>query len=201
LARARIICDALLDFARAGANPIVGMRADVAEIVRAIVEEVEPDAKHRGITLVVELVQPGAVACAPGILTSLVSNLVRNAVKYVGDDRRRRVTIRARALGSRVRLEVEDNGPGLPPDLGQQVFEPYVRGAGSREPGIGLGLATVKKICEAHGGRVDVRSVPGLGCRFGIELPGAPELVKAAPRSRTPVRESEDSVDRPASAH
>lgn len=175
LRRARMIADGLLEFARAGAQAKPGARADVLEIVRAVVDEVEPAAKQRGITLQVEAVQPGEVACSPGILTSVVSNLVRNAVKYIGDGPRRRVTVRARPVGTRIRIEVEDNGRGLPPELGDAVFEPYVRGSESKEPGIGLGLATVKKVTEAHGGRVDVRSVPGLGCRFGVELPAAEE--------------------------
>jgi signal transduction histidine kinase len=110
------------------------------------------------------------------MLASIVSNLVRNAVKYVGDAPERRVAVRARRLDGVVRIEVEDNGPGLPEGLGSRSFEPFVRGAGSREPGIGLGLATVKKVTEAHGGKVDVRSVPGRGARFGIELPAAEDL-------------------------
>jgi signal transduction histidine kinase len=96
---------------------------------------------------------------------------VRNAIKYVGEGPDRRVAVRAARIDGVVRIEVEDNGPGLPEGLGARSFEPFVRGAGSREPGIGLGLATVKKITEAHGGRVDVRSIPGRGARFGIELP------------------------------
>jgi signal transduction histidine kinase len=105
------------------------------------------------------------------MVASIVSNLVRNALKYVGDGAERRVLVRAWPAGRCVRLEVEDNGPGLPEGLAARVFEPYVRGPRERAPGIGLGLATVKKITEAHGGRVDVRSAPGLGCRFGVELP------------------------------
>jgi len=184
LQRARTIADGLLEFARAGARPQPGARADVVEVIRAVVDEVKPAADERGIVILVEAVQPGHAACSPGILTSVVSNLVRNAVKYVGEGPRRRVTIRAwPAAGSRVRIEVEDNGHGLPPGLGDHVFDPYVRGPGSKQPGVGLGLATVKKVTEAHGGRVDVRSVPGLGCRFGVELPAA-----AAPRGRAPGR-------------
>jgi signal transduction histidine kinase len=173
LRRARTIADAMLSFARAGARPEPGARADLAEIVQAIVDEVEPDARARGVTLQVELAAPGAVACDPGMLGSLVSNLVRNAVKYVGTGPDRRVAVRARRAGRVVRLEVEDNGPGLPEGLGTRSFEPFVRGPGAREPGIGLGLATVKKIAEAHGGRVEVRSTPGRGARFIVDLPAA----------------------------
>jgi signal transduction histidine kinase len=192
LRRARTIADALLEFARAGAQPTPGERADVAEVVRAVVDEVEPEAKLRGVALAVELAPGLAVACGAGMLTSIVSNLLRNAVKYVGDGAGKRVTVRARAAGMFVRLEVEDDGPGLPPRLGANVFQPYVRGASTGKPGIGLGLATVKKVTEAHGGRVDVSSTPGRGCLFEVALPvalpslSAPESSAVHERSRTP---------------
>jgi len=179
LRRARTIADALLEFARAGAQPTPGARAEVAEVVRAVVEEVEPEAKLRGVAVEVELAPHLAVACGPGILASIVSNLLRNAVKYVGDGAGKHVVVRARAADPHVLIEIEDDGPGLPERLGAQVFQPYVRGPGSGKPGIGLGLATVKKVTEAHGGRIDVRSSPGLGCRFGVALPVAPPVTPA----------------------
>jgi signal transduction histidine kinase len=219
LRRARTIADGLLEFARAGARPKPGDRADVAEVIRAVVEEVGPSAEQRAITVGVEVAGAVAVACNAGVVTSVVSNMVRNAVKYVGEGPDKRITVRARAVGALVRIEVEDNGPGLPAELADhQVFEPYMRGAGSSQLGIGLGLATVKKIAEAHGGRVDVRSTPGLGCRFGVELPAAPPALAparpgaaapvlsgaAAPASAvaagTPEARSQESVDRPAQA-
>ncbi len=177
--RARLIADGLLAFARAGARPEPGVEADVAEVIAAAIKEIAPGQgdREREILIVSEVGAPGTVACNPGVLASLVSNLLRNAIKYAGDVPSPRVVVRASARtdrrGARVRIEVEDNGPGLPPELGEQVFEPYVRGPNSRQPGIGLGLATVKRITDAHGGRVDVRSIPGTGCTFSVELPAA----------------------------
>ena len=190
LRRARVIADALLEFARAGAEPAPGDRADVAEVVRAVNDEIEPEAKLRGIAVEVDVAPGLFVACGPGMLASIVSNLLRNAVKYVGDGAGKRVTVRARAAVTLVRLEVEDDGPGLPATLGDNVFQPYVRGARTGKPGIGLGLATVKKVTEAHGGRVEVRSAPGQGCQFTIELPLAP-----------PVSERTSVAGRPAERH
>ncbi|HVV53297.1 MAG TPA: HAMP domain-containing sensor histidine kinase [Polyangia bacterium] len=181
VARARLIADGLLAFARAGARPEAGAEADVAEVIAGTVKEIAPAAGEKEIAIAAELSAPGAAACNPGVLASLVSNLLRNAVKYAGGVPAPRIVVRARALDdalgrARVRIEVEDNGPGLPAALGDRVFEPYVRGPGSGKPGIGLGLATVKRIADAHGGRVGVRSAPGQGCTFAVELPAAPRL-------------------------
>jgi signal transduction histidine kinase len=189
LSRARLIADGLLAFARAGAQPEPGARADVAEVVAAAVKEIAADTAERGITLSAEVEGADAVACNPGVLASLVSNLLRNAVKYAATAPAPRIVLRAFTIqdraAARVRIEVEDNGPGLPPELGAQVFEPYVRGPNGGKPGIGLGLATVKKIAVAHGGEASVRSVPGAGCTFTVELPAAAPEVTAPGRART----------------
>ncbi|HEY6478100.1 MAG TPA: ATP-binding protein, partial [Polyangia bacterium] len=188
LTRARLIADGLLTFARAGAQPEPGARAEVAEVVAGALREIAADTAERGITLVAEVEGAGAVACNPGVLASLVSNLLRNAVKYGATAPAPRIVVRALAIEDRgrgrVRIEVEDNGPGLPSELGARVFEPYVRGPNSGQLGIGLGLATVKRIAVAHGGEASVRSTPGTGCTFTVELPAMPAEVGAPRRAR-----------------
>jgi signal transduction histidine kinase len=172
VSRVKRLVTGLLDFARAGAKPDGNARADVAATVADLEPELRAAAKAGSTELVVDVTRCAA-ACNPGVLTSLVANLARNAIKYIGDGDERRVEIRAREHGDRVRVEVKDTGPGLPPGLEEHVFDPYVRGRGSAQPGIGLGLATVKRVADAHGGRVGVRSVPGEGCTFWFELPRA----------------------------
>ncbi len=164
------LVDALLGFARAAARPAPGEAADVVEAVEDVLCSARPRAAHARQALTAELV-PGAVACARGVLISLVGNLVDNAIKYSGDDGR--ILVRSSSDAGTVRVEVQDSGPGLAPELGDRAFEPYVRGAGSDKPGLGLGLATVKRLAESHGGRVGVRSSPGLGTTFWFELPRA----------------------------
>lgn len=171
--RTRLIADDLLEFASAGARPDPASRADVRTVVSAVIDEARQMAEERQVALVIETVDTGSVSCTLGILSSLVSNLVRNGVKYVGEGPGKTVCVRARRQGTFMRIEVEDNGPGLPAAMEAAVFEPYVRGPDNHQPGIGLGLATVKRVAEAHGGRVDVRSVARMGCRFGLELPCA----------------------------
>jgi signal transduction histidine kinase len=72
-------------------------------------------------------------------------------------------------------LEVEDHGPGVPSGLGERVFERLVQGAQDRG-GVGLGLATVRRLAEAHGGRVELCAGPDRGAIFRVVLPCVPEV-------------------------
>lgn len=175
LARVKRLVDGLLDFARAGAKPEPGARADVGSTRGDLLPELQLSATEARVELAVREKVTSAVACSPGILTSLISNLVRNALKYIGEGSIRRIEIRAFEEREFVRVEVQDSGPGLPADLEKHVFEPYLRGRHATQGGIGLGLATVKRLAEGHGGRVGVHSVLGAGCTFWFELPKARE--------------------------
>jgi signal transduction histidine kinase len=170
LQRIQALVVGLLGFARAGARPAGAEAADVVEVIQDVLSGAEPRASAAGLTLAAEL-SSGAVACAKGVLLSLVANLVDNAIKYARGGGR--VVVRAAVRSGTVRVEVEDDGPGLPPELAGRVFEPFVRGAGAETPGLGLGLATVRRLADAHGGCAGVRSGPGPGCTFWFELPRA----------------------------
>jgi signal transduction histidine kinase len=120
-------------------------------------------------------------------LRSAVQNLVANAVKYGGRDRW--VGIRAQQARegrrSEVRITVSDHGPGIPAADLPHIFEPFYRGADAMErqiQGNGLGLALVRRIVVAHGGKVSVSTRPGAGTSFTITLPAA-----APDKSATPV--------------
>jgi len=171
--RVATIVDGLLRFARAGAQPDAGVVTSIAPVVQSVAAELEPVALSAGVTLSL----PTAPACAvyghAGVVTSLIENLVRNAIKYMGVRDERRVELRVVPEGEVVRLEVEDTGPGIPPALYDTIWDPHVRGRTDGKPGIGLGLATVKRIAEAHGGRVGFRSRLDVGTTFWVELPRA----------------------------
>ena len=82
------------------------------------------------------------------------------------------ITLRGREVDGCFCFEVEDTGPGLPPGAEAQVFAPFVRLPEAKgKAGIGLGLATVKRLVEANGGEVGVASPPGDGARFWFTLP------------------------------
>jgi signal transduction histidine kinase len=177
LSRVRNVVDALLDFARAGAQPEPGAVASVPEAVAGLEEELRPAALAENVELVVDP-DPApecGVACAAGVLAVLLTNLVRNSLKYMGDSPVRRVHLGVRARRNVVVFEVADSGPGVPEDLGDRIFEPYVRGkeTAAKKSGIGLGLATVKRLVVAHGGTVGVRRSHLGGALFWFELPRA----------------------------
>ena len=161
----------LLAFAVAGAQPDEGVAADVAAVIADLAPELRAAATDVGVDLEASVDVSSLAACHPGVLTSIVSNLARNAIKYIGDGRTRRVEVRATESRKVIRLEVEDTGPGLAADLEPHVFDPYVRGKEVKKGGIGLGLATVKRVVTAHGGTVGVKSISGVGCTFWVELP------------------------------
>jgi signal transduction histidine kinase len=118
-----------------------------------------------------------ALHADPDALDRMVKNLLSNAVKY--SPRGGRVSLSAGPAEDQpgmVEVAVEDDGVGIPPDQLPRIFDRYVRvphpeTAGTR--GLGLGLSLVKALAEAHGGRVEVASLPGKGSRFRLLLPGA----------------------------
>jgi signal transduction histidine kinase len=167
------IVDALLALAGASVAPVADTRVEVRALARDGIEELLPAARAQGVTLELDPFDPVEVACSPGVLGCVLSNLIGNAIKYIGDGTEKRVRIGARAEGAKVVIAVVDTGPGVPADLREQIFNPYVRAASSSIPGLGLGLATVRRVVEAHGGKVSVEAAPGGGSRFWVELPKA----------------------------
>jgi signal transduction histidine kinase len=170
ISRVATIVDGLLRFARAGARPEPGVLTRVGPVMERAIADLLPEAEAAGVTLTLAPPPECAVHGNPGVLVSVVENLVRNAIKYIGERAERRVDVRVVAKMDTVRIEVEDTGPGIAPALVETIFDPHVRGRGQGQPGIGLGLATVKRIAEAHGGRVGVQSRLDAGSLFWCEL-------------------------------
>jgi signal transduction histidine kinase len=170
------IIDGLLDFARAGGTPDPDARVDVCEATRTVIDDLAPELESAGIVLSTEMPPILEVGCSAGPLLSVVGNLLRNAVKFMTDAAtdRRAIAVRILDAGSCVHVEIEDTGPGVPPGTTDKIFEPYIRGASTGQPGVGLGLATVKRIVEAHRGRVGVRAAAIHGSCFWFELPKPP---------------------------
>ncbi|HVT09897.1 MAG TPA: HAMP domain-containing sensor histidine kinase, partial [Polyangia bacterium] len=167
------VVEALLDFARAGARPAPGATASPADVAEEVATLMRARAAQVGAEVDVQIACRARVACSAGVLSSAVGNLVGNALTYVEGAAERQVTVAVESQGDDVRITVADTGPGLPPGLDPAtLFQPYVRGPQARGRGLGLGLSTVSRIVEAHGGRVGVDS-SARGCRFWLALPQA----------------------------
>lgn len=165
--------DGMLEFARAGASPAPGAGTALKAILDEVIEDVRPVAKAAGIEINVSPCPAVQLACTSAAMTSILSNLLGNAVKYSADGATRPsiVSVRVQRLSNFLRIEVADTGPGLPPGAELVIFEPFRRLFDHPQSGIGLGLSTVKKIVEAYQGRVGVQSTHGLGSVFWVDLP------------------------------
>lgn len=113
----------------------------------------------------------------PDALDRIVKNLLSNAAKYspAGSE----IRVRAEGNGTLVEISVEDDGPGIPDEARPHVFERYYRVPGRSRAvrGLGLGLALVKSLVDAHDGSVRVDRAPSGGCRFVVTLPATQEAV------------------------
>jgi signal transduction histidine kinase len=174
LERVRALASGLLEYARAGAS-VPGASKEptsVAETLRDVVEELQPEADAASVKLECALESRSRVRCPPGVLMSLTQNLVRNAIRHMGDKGCREVRVQAHDAEGFVHVDVEDTGPGVAPEILPRLFEPFARGP-QASSGSGIGLSTVKKLAEAYGGRVGCCSRPDEGSVFWFELPGA----------------------------
>ena len=111
----------------------------------------------------------------PVLAEQVLINLVDNAIKHGASP----IEVSARREGAIVVLDVVDHGRGIPDEVRSTLFDKFVRA--STAPGVGLGLAVVRAIVEAHGGRVDVENVAGGGARFRVELPADHPAAKRPP--------------------
>ncbi|WP_027460126.1 sensor histidine kinase [Deinococcus murrayi] len=111
----------------------------------------------------------GMLLCDPDRLTQALRNLLANARRAAGPEGE--VTLTLSETPAEVTFTVRDSGPGLPPELGERIFEPFVSGSGSS----GLGLSVSRQIAALHSGTLTAGHAPGGGAEFVLTLPG-PEL-------------------------
>ncbi len=160
-------------------RPLPTATVSAAGLVHDAVQQSSHDADRAGVAVHVQVAAglPSILGDA-GALQAAVQNLVGNAIKYAGDDRwvQVRVTSGGTARDREVRIAVEDHGPGLDADERQRVFEPFYRGraaVANQIQGSGLGLSLVRRIADAHGGRVELTTEAGRGSTFTMCLPAS----------------------------
>jgi len=173
------LIDALLALSVSGRLP--AGRGDVAAAVREVLDDLSQELRDAEVNLAVA---DCATACAPEVLAQLVRNVVSNAIKYRGADRRLVVQIDARPCAPGacdaapaapcIDLVVTDNGVGMTREAAAHAFDPFYRASATRSvPGHGLGLAIVKRTLDAMGGGCELDSTPNQGTRVTLRLPAA----------------------------
>ena len=169
------LIDNVLDFSRieSGRRTYERVSSPVEPLVRESLEPFAYPLTKGGFRVDVDVAGDlPDVAVDPAAVGQALGNLIDNAIKYSGE--RRTLRVRAARIGDDLALSVEDEGIGIPPAEHARIFEKFYRVGRSETQGrrgSGVGLALVRHVAEAHGGRVTVESRPGHGSRFTILLP------------------------------
>ncbi len=161
------ILDAFLQFARVGELRLVP--ADLNEIVQDFAAFIQPEAVEHGVELSPHLDPDLPPVCLDeSLFRQVLMNLVRNAQQSMPEGGL--LELQTSHTGDKVCLAIIDNGVGMDERTRSRMFQAFFS---TRSAGSGLGLPTVRKIVEAHGGAIDCESEPGQGTRFSILLPVA----------------------------
>jgi len=174
---ARLVDDLrTLALADAGALKLERTSTDLHALAARLVERFRPAAAARRIDLLLEPPIPGAPAMLAALdplrVEQILSNLLSNALRHAPEGGR--ILLRLAVEPGRLRLAVQDNGPGIPADALPHIFERFYRAGRSRsrtEGGAGLGLAIARRLAELHGGSLEAANLPQGGAVFTLSLP------------------------------
>jgi signal transduction histidine kinase len=145
---------------------------DLSAVIARVVKLFAIQAKEKGVALESGSGCPGTIAGDEVKLTWALSNLIANGIRYTPPGGTVRVA--AESTDGAMLVSVSDSGPGIPPEQQEKLFERFAQSPETGEAGAaGLGLAIVRDVVQAHGGRIHLHSAPGRGSRFTLELPKA----------------------------
>ncbi len=182
LAGLNTLLESLLDVSRLDAGAVVPQieTFPLAPILERLESEFGPAAREKGVSLRA-VTTSGFVRSDPALLGRILNNLVSNAVRYTDKGK---ITVGCRPSGKSLRIEVWDSGVGIPADRVDDIFLEFTQ-LGNTErnlsQGLGLGLAIVQRLTDLLGHRLCVRSIPGKGSVFSVELPRAAECEMVHP--------------------
>lgn len=192
------ILGALLDISRleSGGSEVEIAPVPLALLMNQLTDEFRPLAAQKGLALDI-LPAHRLVMSDPTYLRRILQNLISNAIRYTGSGR---ILVGPRRIKGGVRLEVHDTGPGIAPEEQQAIFREFhrINATASAAEGLGLGLAIVDRACALLHHRLGLRSIPGRGTCFSVELPDAPANMHPTPRPPAPQIPAEpgDCADR-----
>jgi signal transduction histidine kinase len=166
LRRIQQIVKDLRDFARLDESDL--SECDLNAGITSTLNIIQGHAKRKQVRLVTDLAPLPPVTCYPAKINQVIMNLVGNAIDASHDEGE--VTIRSRADGANVILEVKDNGTGIPQAIREKIFDPFFTTKPQGE-GTGLGLSISYGIVHDHGGEIEVESEVGKGALFRVTLP------------------------------
>ena len=173
--RLSTLIDRLLEFARleSGQLRYIPKSMDIRDVVETVVARFEPRTVGADVQLTTEIAGDLPLLLADSdALEEVVQNLLDNAFKYTGAEKR--IAVDVRRAGRDVELSVSDNGPGIARADQNRIFDSFYRvddRLSRATEGSGLGLALTRHIVHAHGGKIRVESEPGKGARFVVALP------------------------------
>lgn len=167
--RSAWLVEQLLSLARQEAPVASFAEIDLADVVRTAISDVLPQAQARGVDIGMEGAPSARLRGQGDALALLVRNLVDNAVKYAPQSGR--VDVRLANDRQCVTLDVDDDGPGIPPSERSRVFDRFYRLHATETPGSGLGLAIVKAVAARHGATVELQDSPLGGLRVRVRFP------------------------------
>jgi signal transduction histidine kinase len=171
------LVDQVLDLAalERGVAALNAQAGDMGEAVASAVALMETKAKEKGVALETAIAADLApVTFDPKLLRPLVLNLVDNAIKYSARAEAKQVRVALDREGERMVLRVQDRGVGIPAAARKALFQPFQRGGAelTRDaPGVGIGLALVKRYAEAHRAKIVLESEPGQGTTVEVRFP------------------------------
>jgi two-component system phosphate regulon sensor histidine kinase PhoR len=170
------LVDDLLTISRAESRdvPLETQRLDLRDLLRRVVEQFDEPIRRQGAVVRITTAEGDlSLEADAGRLEQVFLNLLENALKY-GNRPGLVVGLYVERAGPNIHVQVTDNGPGIPHEDQEHIFERFYRvhKDRSRETGgTGLGLSIVKNVVQAHGGSVALRSLPGEGSTFTVALP------------------------------
>ena len=156
----------LLDFSK-GKTSILPRKTSAKNVMKRFEPRIRQMCERHGIDLTLEQNSQHLLHADEEKLVRVLYNISKNAVEAMGEGGK--LTISVSDTADAVEFTISDNGPGIPPEIQDRLFDSFV--TSGKEGGTGLGLAIVKKVVEEHNGTIDLETAPGKGTTFRIRIP------------------------------